>query len=202
MCRVEEVLHHYDRALIITYGYAFSNGWAYFRGDQSGAWADWIKLWGDRPWIEAAPIPGLSLGYNVMFHEYNLVRLVAGDRFPPIDQDRYLNQLGSSLSYISDLEEQSKMRDILKAHGWREPAPELPAPKPLYKRILGPPTRPLRRIVSAVKRCKIVCRSPDTAIFGNDDDAVRYLLAHEHTPDETLGNRLSSLHAVPVAFSG
>jgi hypothetical protein len=201
VCAVDEVLHHYDRALIITYGYTFSNGWAYFRGHQSGAWADWIKLWGDRPWIEAAPIPGLSLGYNVMFHEYNLVRRVAGDRFPPIDQDRYLNHLGSSLSYISDLEERSKMREILKAHGWREPAPELPAVKPLYKRILGPPTRPLRRIARAVRsRLQNRFRSPDTAFFANDDDGVRYLLSHESTPDARRGERFSAFHAVPVAF--
>ena len=203
VCAVDEVRHHYDRALIITYGYTFSNGWAYFRGHQSGAWADWLKLWGDRPWIEAAPIAGLSLGYNVMFHEYNLVRRVAGDRFPPIDQDRYLNHLGSSLSYISDLEERSKLRDILKAHGWREPALELPAAKPLYKRILGPPTRPLRRIVSAVKN-KVRRRfaSPDIATFPNDDDGVRYLLSHEFTPDIRRGERFSAFHAVPVAFRG
>ena len=55
-----------------------SNGWGYLRGKETGAWADWIKLWGDRPWIDAAPIPGINLGYNVMFHEYNLVRRVAG----------------------------------------------------------------------------------------------------------------------------
>ena len=203
VCAVDEVLHHYDRALFITYGYAFSNGWAYFRGHQSGAWADWLKLWGDRPWIEAAPIPRLSLGYNVMFHEYNLVRRVAGDRFPPIDQDRYLAHLGDSLKYISDLEERSKMRDILTAHGWREPAPEVPAAKPLYKRILGPPARPLRRIVGAVKnRVQRAFSSPDTAIFANDDDGVRYLLTHEATPDGRHGERLAALHPIPVAFPG
>lgn len=200
LCAVDDVFHHYDRALIITYGYAFSNGWAYLRGERSGAWADWIKLWGDRPWIEAAPIPGLSLGYNVMFHEYNLVRQVAGDRFPPIDHDRYLNHLGSSLSYISDLDVRSKMRDVLIAHGWQESAPQLPAVKPLYKRILGPPTRPLRRIVSAVRN-KVQLRSGNahTAVFKNDDDGVRYLLTHEMPPDPSYSDRLSSLHAIPVA---
>jgi len=203
VCAVDEVLHHYDRALIITYGYALSNGWSYLRGEQSGAWADWLKLWGDRPWIDAAPIPGLSLGFNVMFHEYNLVRRVAGDRFPPIDHDRYLNHLGNSLSYISGLEERSKMRGILKAHGWREPAPELPAAKPLYKRILAPPTRPLRRIVSAVRnRVQRRFASPDTAFFANDEDGVRYLLSHEFTPDVRHGERFAAFHAVPVAFRG
>jgi hypothetical protein len=199
VCAVDEVIHHYDRALLIAYGYALSNGWSYLRAEQSGAWADWIKLWGDRPWIEAAPIPGLSLGYNVMFHEYNLVRRIAGDRFPPIDHDRYLNHLGNSLSYISAPEERSKMRDILKAHGWQEPAPELPSAKPLYKRILGPPTRPLRRIVNAVQRR---FRSPDIAFFANDDDGVRYLLSHEATPDVRYGERFSAFHAVAVPFGG
>jgi glycosyltransferase involved in cell wall biosynthesis len=200
LCAVDDVLHHYDRALIITYGYAVSNGWAYLRGDQSGSWADWITLWGDRSWIDAAPIPGLSLGYNVMFHEYNLVRRIAGDRFPPIDHERYLSHLGSSLAYISDPEVRAKMRAILKTHGWREPAPEPQLARPLYKRILGPPTRPLRRLVSAV-RSKVQRHfgSADTAIFANDDDGVRYLLDHEYTPDSRSRERFS--HAVPVAFN-
>jgi len=93
------------------------------------------------------------------------------------------------------------MRNILKAHGWREPAAELPAAKPLYKRILGPPTRPLRRIVNAVKN-KVRQRfgSSDIATFPNDDDGVRYLLSHEFTPDIRRGERFSAFHAVPVAF--
>jgi len=203
LCAIDDVFHHFDRALFIVYGYAHSNGWAYLRGDESGAWADWIKLWGDRPWIDAAPIPELKLGYNVMFHEYNLVRRVAGDRFPPIDHDRYLNHLGSGLANISDLKLRSEMRDVLKAHGWVEPAPQPPAVKPLYRRILGPPARPLRHVISAMKN-KVRGRfgSGQTAVFANDDDAVRYLLAHESTPDETYGQRLSLLHPVPVAFNG
>jgi hypothetical protein len=203
VCAVEELLHHYDRAVIITYGYALSNGWGYIRGDRTGAWADWIKLWGDRPWIDAAPVPGLSLGYNVMFHEYNLVRRVVGDRFPPIDWDRYLNHLGNSLRYISNLEEQAKMRDVLVSHGWREPASVLPRGKPLHKRMLGPPMRPLRRTVRALRNMlQRPVGSTDTAVFTSDDDAVRYLLALDTRPDAKHGERLSAFHAVPVAFSG
>ena len=203
VCAVDEVVHHLDHALFITYGYALSNGWAYIRGDVSGSWADWIKLWGDRPWIDAAPVPGLSLGYNVMFHEYNLVRRVAPDRFPPIDQERYLNHLGSSLTYISDPEVRSRMRGILETHGWREPVPQSPLTKPLYERILGPPTRPFRRIVSAMRSgMQRRTGSAQAAVFANDADGVRYLLAHEATPDMRHADRLSSLHAVPVAFGG
>lgn len=201
LCAIDDVFHHLDRALFIVYGYAHSNGWAYLRGDESGAWADWIRLWGDRPWIDAAPIPELKLGFNVMFHEYNVVRNVAGDRFPPIDRERYLNHLGGSLANISDLKLRSEMREILQRHGWREPVPEPPAVKPLYKRILGPPTRPLRRLIGAVRsRLNGRFGSSHTAVFANDADAVRYLLAHERTPDEIAGNRLAALHAVPVAL--
>ena len=181
VCAVDDVLHHYDRALdhhvwlcaSVTDGHTFAaNDRAHGpTGSSSG-----VTGRGSTP----RPIPGLSLGYNVMFHEYNLVRRVAGDRFPPIDHERYLNHLGSSLAYISDLDVRSKMRDILIAHGWQEPAPQLPAVKPLYKRILGPPTRPLRRIVSAVKnKMQLRFGSAHTAVFTNDDDGVRYLLTHE-----------------------
>jgi hypothetical protein len=202
LCAVDDVFHHLDQALFIVYGFAHSNGWGYLRGDVSGAWADWIKLWGDRPWIDAAPIPELNLGQNVMFHEYNLVRRVAGDRFPPIDRERYLDNLGSSLASISDLKLRSEMYETLERHGWRGELPQPPAAKPLYKRVLGPPVRPLRRLIAAARR-KVSgpFGNGHTAVFANDAAAVRYLLAHEYTSEETSDNRLASLHAVPVAFS-
>ncbi|HEX3579436.1 MAG TPA: hypothetical protein VHY33_12805 [Thermoanaerobaculia bacterium] len=203
-CAVDDVFHHLDQALFVVYGFAHSNGWGYLRGVESGAWADYMKLWGDRPWIDAAPIPELKLGQNVMFHEYNLVRRAAGDRFPPIDRERYLDHLGSSLATISDVTMRSEMHEILQRHGWRGSLPEPPAVtvKPLYKRVLGPPVRPLRRFIRGVRRS---VSGPfgkgHTAVFANEADAVRYLLAHEYTPRKTADNRLASLHAVPVAFS-
>jgi hypothetical protein len=202
LCAVDDVFHHLDQALFILYGFAHSNGWGYLRGDLSGAWADWIKLWSDRPWLDAAPIPGLNLGQNVMFHEYNLVRRVAGDRFPPIDRERYLNILGSSLALVSDLKLRSEMYEILKRHGWRGELPRPRAAKPLYKQVLGPPVRPLRRLIAAARRgVSGPFGKGHTAVFANEAAAVRYLLAHEYTPEETSDNRLASLHAVPVAFS-
>jgi hypothetical protein len=93
------------------------------------------------------------------------------------------------------------MRDVLKTYGWREPAPQPVARKPLHKRIVGPPTRPLRRIVSAIKnRMQVRLGRADAAVFTNDDDGVRYLLDHQATPDAKHGARLFPLHAVPVAF--
>ena len=38
-----------------------------------------MQWWGDRPWLDAAPIVGLNMGQNVLFHQYELVRRVTDD---------------------------------------------------------------------------------------------------------------------------
>ena len=59
-----------------------------------------MQWWGHRPWLDAAPILGLNMGQNVLFHEYELVRRVTDDpEFKPIEMRGYLRELGHSLPW-------------------------------------------------------------------------------------------------------
>src|SRR5437764_5212150 len=90
-CAIEDRYLFLDEACSVMYAFSLSNGQAYFRRDMNGTFGDFMKLWSDRPWLDAAPIPGLTLGTNSVFHEYALVQRVAGEeRFPPIDGNGYL----------------------------------------------------------------------------------------------------------------
>lgn len=154
-CALNERYLHFDRPLAVIHASYRSNGSKYLRGKTDGDFGDFLKTWGDRPWLDAAPIPGINLGQNMLYHEYELVRRATGDaRFPPIDMDGYLQELAAALAWLEDPRLRDVMRATLEEHGWREePKPEdteaagapdpLPehaaeAPKargPLYRRL-------------------------------------------------------------------
>jgi hypothetical protein len=124
---LEERYLHFDRALGIHYAATRSNGMSYLRNDSSTAFADFRRLIGDRPWLDAAPIPGVSLGQNIFYHEYSVVRRETGDaKFPPIEMEGYLNDLARGLRMIRDAAKRAEMRGLLVKHGWRGEAPQMP----------------------------------------------------------------------------
>lgn len=117
---LEERYLHLDMPLGIHYAFARSNGMGYLRGETSGTFGDFVRLFGDRPWLDAAPLPGVSLGQNTFYHEYARVQREAGDKFPPIDMDGYLRDLARGLIWISDAVRRREMRDLLASRGWQE----------------------------------------------------------------------------------
>jgi hypothetical protein len=136
---VAESYLHFDRALGIHYGYEDSNGMGYIRGDVSGTFGDFMRLHGDRPWLDAAPIPGLSLGQNSFYHEYGLVQREAGSaRFPPIDRAGYLADIAAGLTWIEDPDRRARAEEVLRREGWQGSAgpaiPSIPPPAPFATR--------------------------------------------------------------------
>jgi hypothetical protein len=179
LCALDDTFLYLDRAAVIAWGYRYSHAFAsYLKGDVRGTHADWAKTWGDRPWLEAAPIAGLDLGSNVQFHEYALVqREVGEERFPPIDHDGYLRELANGLQWIDDPARKRAMRRVLHEHGWREEKPSL--------------LRRLRRRLSAA-----LGRGP--AAFATEDEAVQYLLRPR--PLAAANPHLAALDAFEVPF--
>jgi hypothetical protein len=108
---------HFDRALGVLYAPQRSAGLGYLRG-RGGDFDDFRRLWGDRPWLDAAPIPGINLGMNMLYHEYERVR-AAGAAFPPIDREAYLDDLAGGLPFVPDAEERAALRRVLIEEGWK-----------------------------------------------------------------------------------
>ncbi|MDQ3283962.1 MAG: glycosyltransferase family 2 protein [Acidobacteriota bacterium] len=124
---VEERYLHFDKAAGIHYAMGRSNGMGYVRQDGSATFADFTKLWGDRPWLDAAPLPGVSLGQNSFYHEYALVRRQCGDaKLPPIEMKGYLEDLARGLNWIAEPAKRAEMRNLLIQHGWREQNADVP----------------------------------------------------------------------------
>jgi hypothetical protein len=108
---------HYDRSLAVLHHGHFGNGYHYQHGDV----AYFRRPFGDVPWLAAAPIPGLDLGLNLLYHEYELVRRETGDRLPPIDMGGYLRDLASFIPVLPDESTRAEMLAVLRQHGYTEP---------------------------------------------------------------------------------
>ena len=133
MCRFftfEDSYVHYDRPLGILYASRRSNGLGYLRG-KGGDFPDFLKLSGGDDWLHAAPVPGMSLGNNMLYHEYELVRRATGDRLPPFDMPAILKDLARELRWTAEPALAAEFKGRLNAHGWTGEDPErLPAQTP------------------------------------------------------------------------
>jgi hypothetical protein len=186
LCTLDERYLYLDRACVLVYGYRFSNAFSYFKGDIDGTYGDWARTWGDRPWLDAAPIPGLDLGLNIMFHEYGDVQRVVGEkRFPPIDRKGYLRDLSHGLVWIVDPVRQQEMRRILREHGWREER------RTLVRRILS-------RLRRAIRRTPAEPPPPPAPVFPTEEEAVQHLL--QPRPFTKRNPQIAPLEPVEVPF--
>jgi glycosyltransferase involved in cell wall biosynthesis len=118
LCALEQSYVHFDRPLAVIYGIERSNGAGYLSGSETD-FVDFKTGWGDRPWQHAAPLPELDLGWNVLFHEYELVRRAVGDVLPPLSPEGYLEGLAWGLGYIVDPRRREAYEALLEQHGWR-----------------------------------------------------------------------------------
>lgn len=183
-CAVEERYRHLDYAPVIVHSFGYSNGLSQLRGETTGTWGDFTRLWGDRPVAPAAPIPETLLGQNILFHEYNVVRSAVGDdRFPEIDRAGYLRELARGLPVIPDPARKAEMRAVLESHGWIEEPP--PHRRPLYRRVLSRVRHPF------VMREKM---------FYTEEEAMTYLLKHPR-PLTAKNPLLAPLAPIEVPFS-
>jgi hypothetical protein len=160
---------HYDRAIAITYAPQRSAGMGYLRGE-GGDFADYLQTWGARKWLERAPIPGLNLGHNMLFHEYEIVREQTGDQLPPIDFDGYLGALGEALRLKTNVTEKEMLKHILESHGWTGNADPFPSSTLKLR---------LRQFVAKLLLHLRPRRNRATGFsFRNDEDAIRFALDH------------------------
>ena len=202
-CALHDDYLHLDRTLAILYGSHRSAAVGYLSGG-GGDFADYMATWRGDTWLEAATIPGLNLGYNMLFHEYELVRReIGGDRLPPLDRDGCLGDLGRGLAWIRDPGLKAELRKLLEEHGWKgeaapEPAP--PArPPALWRRILRRLRRHLisdrtlerlrhRRALFLADRFGVAPGSFVGFEFESDEQALSYALRVPSAPVRSTGH--------------
>jgi hypothetical protein len=168
---------YYDRTQGILYASHRSNARG-FLGGTGGDFADFMKLHGERPWLPNAPIPGMNLGQNTLYHEYELVRRETGDRLPPLDVPGILDDLAIHLRWVDDPRLKEEYKRILRAHGWRGAEPE-PVPRHRW-RDSWRQFRMLNRMKSRGERLPTLTGYA----FRNDRQALKYALAWPREPQE------------------
>jgi hypothetical protein len=193
MCRfftLEDEYIHYDRPLGILYASRRSNGLGYLRGE-GGDYPDFLKMYGAGPWLDAAPVPGMSLGNNMLYHEYELVRRETGDRLPPFDRPAILKDLARELRWTADPALAARFKAILRAEGWEGPDPEaLPAQSAAEARFQ-------RQLWRRIRWRGEVPETITGFAFRNDRQALKWALRYPRRPQEGH-EHLALLRAIEI----
>ena len=183
---------HLDRPLSVLYGSHRSAGAGYLKGS-GGDFADHQQTWraaGGEGWLDAAPIPGVNLGCNMLFHEYELVRREAGgDRLPPIEKEGYLRDLARGLVWIRDPQEKARLRALLVEHGWDGAMPQLQIEEPKLRAWHRLSVRLYERIT--LLRASVGGIVPDNIsgfTFRSDEQALRYAMRFPRRPAATAAH--------------
>jgi hypothetical protein len=132
-CALAKTYLHLDDSLSVAYAIHRSSGAGHLSGKQTD-YADFRTTWGDRPWLDAVPLAGVDLGWNMLFHEYELARKDVGDAFPPLPKEGYLRGLAYGLTFVRDDARRDELAALLEAEGWRAPPPGEPRPTALTLR--------------------------------------------------------------------
>ena len=168
---------YFDRPLAILHAPQRSAGSGYLGGGGSD-WADFRREWGNRDWLAAAPIPGLNLGLNMLYHEYELVRRTMVERLPPIQFGACLEDLATGLELVSDPDTKAALRRVLEEKGWHGGEWSRSFRRAVRRRLLDPLEMHLGlRVPNAKGR-----------IFRRDEDALRHALAHPRNPQKAAGH--------------
>lgn len=187
-CSLHDDYLHYDDSVSVMYAFSRSAGTGFVLGNREGDdFGDFRELWGDQAWLDGAPIPGLNLGHNMSYHEYELTRREsAGIRLPPVDLHGYVQELALSLPHVRDAQTRAHARVLLEQHGWREPVPG--PPSPVVERRPGFLHRVVRRlrwyasrpetVRFLAERLRVRPRSIAGIPFDDEDSAVRFAIRH------------------------
>lgn len=181
-CALFDEYLHLDRALTVLYGSHRSAAVGYLSGG-GGDFADYRATWRGDAWLDAAPIPALNLGYNMLFHEYELVRREVGDRLPPLDRDGYFRDLGRGLTWVRDPQSRSQLRTLLEEHGWNGVAARHGVPEaavPAWRRAYWLLRQ--RATLFAGDWLHIRPRSVSGFRFRSDEHALRYAVKYPSRP--------------------
>lgn len=180
---------HCDRSLAIAYASHRSAALGYLAGGGRD-FGDWEALWGDRAWLDAAPAPGLNLGQNMYFHEYELVRRQTGDRLPPLDRRACLDELGAALRWVRDPHKRAALRAKLEEHGWRGEVAALPR-RPALAAVRD------RLLTFLIDQFGFVPPSVSGLAFPDDQKALQYALQYPRRRAKNA-DHLAALEPTPL----
>jgi hypothetical protein len=205
---IEQSILYLDRAAMLMYGLARSNGASYARGEQTRDRIDFATALGDRSMNADAPVPELHTIRNAIFNEYCFVRNeAASDKFPPIDPRAYLASLVEDMSLLEDRQVRTHMIDVLTDTGWvaaprRRIRAGAGALKLMFRGwdVVRTSTRAARRVVarqpdSAMWR--VLRREPPPGLlrFRSAEEALAYA-------DRVRGPQLGNLSHLPALTTG
>jgi len=177
-CALEDSYLHLDRPLGVVYAVHRSAGLGYWSGAKTD-FEDFRRSHGDRAWLDAVPLPQLDLIWNMLFHEYEMVRREVGDRLPELTLSAYLDGLAWGLPLVEDPARRQAMEDVLIANGWQRPeereeqAPVAPTSSGGLRSRVGRVVRRHRQLVRLAAAVGAI-PEPNGLTFPTEEEAVQF----------------------------
>jgi glycosyltransferase involved in cell wall biosynthesis len=114
---LEDSVIYFDKAMLVHYALARSNGQGMERGVETKDHADFLANLQTRL-NAAAPIPEITTVWNAIIHEYcEVKRDTNSSRFPELDMTKYVQALAQGISWMEDPFRRREMETILQSRG-------------------------------------------------------------------------------------
>lgn len=146
---VEDSVLYFDRASVINYAQARSNGASVSRGEVTKDNADFMANL-PMPLNAHAPVPGFRTVRNAIIHEYCLTqKLTGGRKFPEVDRDQYLREMEREIAQMQESPFRGQMEALLREQGafGGKTAP-ISLIQNILRLLVTPVTRPLWELLN------------------------------------------------------
>ena len=203
---LEDVILFLDKAILIHRALDRSNGETLASGFRVRDHADFLASIRFEQVNFVTPVPQIRTRFNFIANEYCLIRKESGgQKFPELNRDNYLKFLAMEVNECEDQNFKSEMMDILRSHGWEQPAATQEKPDSSSKK-LGLTTR----LRNQLKKKLGLPRAKDRALtaaeidgleFNDSDEALTYAFNFPRPPDPLLLDQQTMLEARQVGIA-
>jgi hypothetical protein len=176
---------YWDRAPIIHYALARSNGESAARGIHTPDHVDFLSSIAGTPFANA-PIPGILTVGNAVLHEYVFARNEMGsDKFPPVNERAYIRWIKAELEVMENAKLVADMKErIAEYERALPPAFELASTPPATQWLVRRVARRLglgRTLLKARQFFSGLFAPPSAAelTFASADEAIEFARTHD-----------------------
>lgn len=203
---LEDMILFFDKAILIHRALDRSNGETLASGFRVRDHADFLTSIRYEQMNFLTPVPQVRTRFNFIVNEYCLIRKESGSRkFPELSRDNYLKFLAMELSECEDQNFKNEMMEILRTHGWEQPAATKEQPDSASKRLglTAKLRNGLTKRLPSV-RAKQVAITPseiDGLEFDDSHEALTYAFKFPRQPDAILLAQQTMLEAKQIGIA-
>jgi len=202
---LEDVIIFFDKAILIHRALDRSNGETLASGFRVRDHADFLASIRFDQMNFITPVPEVRSRFNFIVNEYCLIKNESGgQKFPQLNRDNYLKFLAMEVNECEDQNFKREMMEILRSHGWEQPAATKEQPTASSKKLgLTAKVRNglTKRLPARAKQAAITPPEIDALEFKDSNEALIYAFKFPRQPDALLLDQQTMLEAKQIRIA-